>query len=164
VAASSRIPSLGQRGEGWVALQFICLAAIALLGMRDLPGALAEGASRTPELVIGLTVMAIGGLVILLGVVELRANLSVLPRPRQGSALVESGIYARIRHPMYAGLVEMSLGWAAVTSSGTVFVACLVLAVVLDLKARREEAWLTENFAAYSAYRRRTRRFIPYLY
>ena len=164
MAASSRIPSLGHRGEGWVALQFTCLGAIALLGMRELPNALASSATRMPELIAGLAVMAIGGLVIMLGLSELGSNLSVMPRPRQGSALIQSGIYARIRHPMYAGLIELSLGWAAVTSSGAAFVACLALAAVLDLKARREEAWLAENFADYPDYRRRTRRFVPYVY
>ena len=36
--------------------------------------------------------------------------------------------------------------------------------VLLDLKARREEAWLSERFEGYAAYMRRTRRFIPGLY
>jgi len=32
------------------------------------------------------------------------------------------------------------------------------------LKSRREEAWLTERFPGYDAYRRRTRRFLPGLW
>jgi len=40
----------------------------------------------------------------------------------------------------------------------------VVLAVFADLKSRREEAWLAEQFAGYAAYRQRTRRLVPLLY
>ncbi len=40
----------------------------------------------------------------------------------------------------------------------------LVLAVVLDLKARREEAWLADRYPDYDAYRAATHRFVPGLY
>jgi protein-S-isoprenylcysteine O-methyltransferase Ste14 len=40
-----------------------------------------------------------------------------------------------------------------------------LLAVLFDLKARREEAWLIERFPEYADYRARTpRRFVPWLY
>jgi protein-S-isoprenylcysteine O-methyltransferase Ste14 len=37
----------------------------------------------------------------------------------------------------------------------------VALGVFADLKSRREEAWLSEQFAGYAACRRRTRRLIP---
>jgi len=36
--------------------------------------------------------------------------------------------------------------------------------VFADMKARREEVWLTGTFEAYPAYRRRTHRLIPWIY
>ena len=40
-----------------------------------------------------------------------------------------------------------------------------LLAVLFDLKARREEAWLIERFPEYADYRARTpRRLLPWLY
>jgi protein-S-isoprenylcysteine O-methyltransferase Ste14 len=42
--------------------------------------------------------------------------------------------------------------------------ATLGMALLLDAKARREEVWLLETYPAYAAYRRRVRRFFPYLY
>ena len=39
-----------------------------------------------------------------------------------------------------------------------------LLAVVLDLKSRREEIWLRERFPEYKAYAARTRKFIPGIY
>jgi protein-S-isoprenylcysteine O-methyltransferase Ste14 len=42
--------------------------------------------------------------------------------------------------------------------------AAAVLAIFFALKANHEEAWLTERFDGYGAYRARTRRFIPWVY
>jgi len=39
-----------------------------------------------------------------------------------------------------------------------------VLAGFFDLKSRREEIWLAEQFAEYGSYRARTRRLLPWLY
>jgi protein-S-isoprenylcysteine O-methyltransferase Ste14 len=39
-----------------------------------------------------------------------------------------------------------------------------VLAAFLDRKAAREERWLEEKFPDYPEYRRRVRKFIPFLY
>jgi protein-S-isoprenylcysteine O-methyltransferase Ste14 len=40
-----------------------------------------------------------------------------------------------------------------------------LLAVLFDLKARREKAWLIERFPEYAAYLALTpRRFVPWLY
>ena len=41
----------------------------------------------------------------------------------------------------------------------------MLLIALLDLKARREEAWLEERYAGYEAYRLRTpHRFVPWLF
>jgi protein-S-isoprenylcysteine O-methyltransferase Ste14 len=38
------------------------------------------------------------------------------------------------------------------------------LALLLDLKARREEAWLLQRLPGYGAYRARTHKFVPGIY
>ena len=65
---------------------------------------------------------------------------------------------------MYVGVVASGAGWGIVT--GSVFALCLaiVLALLFDAKARREEAWLSSRYPAYRGYRTRTRRFIPGVY
>jgi protein-S-isoprenylcysteine O-methyltransferase Ste14 len=40
----------------------------------------------------------------------------------------------------------------------------VLLAGWLDLKSRREEAWLVERYPAYAEYRARTARFVAGLY
>ncbi|MGH2488953.1 MAG: methyltransferase family protein, partial [Candidatus Limnocylindria bacterium] len=80
------------------------------------------------------------------------------------ATLIRDGLYARIRHPIYAGVICMGLGWAAATRSLPVLIAAVVLAGLLDLKARREEIWLAERYPEYPGYRARTHRFFPGLY
>jgi protein-S-isoprenylcysteine O-methyltransferase Ste14 len=65
---------------------------------------------------------------------------------------------------MYGGGVIAALGWGLAMASPMALAAAFVLGVFFDLKSRREEAWLAEQFAGYGAYRRRTRRLIPWLY
>jgi len=43
-------------------------------------------------------------------------------------------------------------------------VVAIVFTVFLDLKSRREEAWLREQYPGYAEYAAHTKRFVPYVY
>ena len=159
---SSRVPSLGPRGEGWVALQFVLLIAIAVAG--GLFGGAWSGAAQTATLVVG-GLLIVGGLAVAaLGVRDLDRSLSALPRPTERAVLVSHGVYRQLRHPIYTGLILGAVGWSLARASLVGLVLSAVLAIVLDLKSRREEAWLHERFADYGAYAARTKRFLPGIY
>jgi protein-S-isoprenylcysteine O-methyltransferase Ste14 len=158
-----RVPSLGPRGEGWVAAQLIFFVCIAIAGITSLTST-PSGLPPLPQRVVGIVMMIAGSLVAIRGVRDLGANLTPFPRPVQAATLVEDGTYRFVRHPIYSGIVLAAVGWGIVTGSLLVLVLALGLFVVFDLKARREEAWLSESIAGYDAYRGRTRKFIPYLY
>lgn len=158
----SRLPSLGPRGEGWVALQMILLLAVVSGGWL-FRGAWSGVAQEALLLVGGLLI--VGGLAIAtLGIVGLGPSLSAMPRPTDRAVQVTHGVYGRIRHPIYAGLVCAAVGWSLVTASLVALALTVVLAIVLDLKARREEEWLCERFPDYPDYTARTKRFIPGIY
>jgi protein-S-isoprenylcysteine O-methyltransferase Ste14 len=158
----SRIPALGSRGEGWVVFQLILLGAIAIGGW--LFGGAWSGVAQQALLVVG-GLLIVGGLAIaVLAVANLGPSLSAMPRPTDQAVQVTHGVYSQIRHPIYAGLVCAAVGWSLVNASLVGFALSVVLAVVLDLKARREEVWLRERFAGYAAYSERSKRFIPGLY
>jgi protein-S-isoprenylcysteine O-methyltransferase Ste14 len=105
-----------------------------------------------------------GGLFALRGLVDLRENLTPFPRPLPGARLVDTGAYRLARHPIYGGLILGALGWGLLAASPAAIVGAGVLAGFLDLKSRREEIWLADQFAGYPAYRSRTRRLIPWVY
>ena len=124
-----------------------------------------------PETPVGWLVMLVGavGLVagatmVYRGIDNLGGNLAAHPAPVADATLVEHGIYRRVRHPIYAGVILLAIGWAFFVGSPAALVVALLLATWLDLKSRREEVWLLAHHAGYAAYRRRTNRFVPGLY
>lgn len=161
---SSRVPALGPRGEGWVVAQFLLFAIIAAAGLRDLVG----HGSATPwgpvVSAIGIVAIVVGCGVAGRGIWDLRSSLSPFPRPIPGAAVVESGAYRLIRHPIYSGLVLGAFGWGLVTGSILAIGAAGLLFLLLAAKSRREEAWLVAVHPEYGAYQQRTKRLIPWIY
>ena len=156
------LPSLGARGGGWVAVQFVLMGAILLsaLAGRDWPGSLAPVAYAAGALLIALGIALLAG-----GATGLGAALTPFPAPRSGGELRTGGAYALARHPMYGGGILVALGWSAIFASLVGLVLTVALAVFADLKSRREELLLEQQFAGYRDYRLRTRRrLIPFLW
>jgi protein-S-isoprenylcysteine O-methyltransferase Ste14 len=68
-----------------------------------------------------------------------------------------------VRHPIYGGVIVLALGWS-LRRSPLVLVPTALLAIVFELKSRREEVWLDERYPEYADYRAATRhRFIPWV-
>jgi protein-S-isoprenylcysteine O-methyltransferase Ste14 len=65
---------------------------------------------------------------------------------------------------MYSGLLALAFGWALVVQSWHTLGYAAALFALLDIKSRREEAWLAEGFPAYCEYRQRVRRLVPFIY
>ena len=160
-APRTRLPSLGARGEGWVIVQF------ALMGAALASGLFGPAWSSWPRLAtsaIGAGLIASALALFIRGFRDLSSNLTPFPRPLEKAHLVETGAYGLVRHPLYVALVIVALGWAVLTASIPGFVMAGIMLGFADLKARREEAWLVTKYEAYTAYRGRTRRLIPWLY
>ncbi|MFN0071604.1 MAG: methyltransferase family protein [Chloroflexota bacterium] len=79
-----------------------------------------------------------------------------------GQQLVNNGIYAYVRHPIYAGDLLLVLGLQLALNSW-LFLAVLPLLAVVTRQASTEEALLSQAFPYYKDYMNRTRRFIPYV-
>ena len=144
--------------------QFILIGLLVVFGLPGLRNIGSAGVIGWIWLALGAGALGIGAWLVVRAFVDLGPNMTALPRPRTDGRLVESGIYARLRHPIYAGLILGSLGWSALTRSPAALVVALVLAAFLDAKARREEAWLVDRYPLYGAYRLRTKRFLPGIY
>jgi protein-S-isoprenylcysteine O-methyltransferase Ste14 len=157
----SRLPELGPRGEGWVALALLLGAAIAGCGFVGVywPGSLESFLGA-----LGLLIALAGVLLTVLGVLSLGRSFTPLPRPRTRTRLRHRGIFRLVRHPVYGGTILIGLGWS-LAEAPLGLLPTVLLALLFDLKARREEAWLIERFPEYAAYQTRTpRRFVPWLY
>jgi len=158
----SRLPGLGPRGEGWLALQLLLLLAIGASALLFAPSL--SGAQRSVAIVVGAAMILLGVGVVALAARQLGQGATPLPRPPEGAPLVVEGLYREVRHPIYVGVILSAAGWSVAMASLPALLLSGALVVLLDLKARREEAWLIERHPRYAGYLRRTRRFIPRLY
>lgn len=114
---------------------------------------------------IGLGLILAGGSMGGGAVLALGNTMSVFPEPRSGGSLVRTGIYARVRHPIYGGVIIATLGLALWRRSLTGLLLTVLILVFFDLKARYEERRLIKNFPTYAGYRRQVgKRMLPWLY
>jgi|SRR6266566_3945255 len=150
-----------ERGGWWVAAQLpVLLIALLLPVSSDY----AEGGFVHPVQFVGLTIAIAGLALVALALVTLGDALTPFPRPRTRARLRTHGVYAALRHPVYAGLIVAGFGWALAWMSPLGLLWTLAVAAFLDRKAAREERWLRERFSEYGDYARRVRKFIPGVY
>jgi protein-S-isoprenylcysteine O-methyltransferase Ste14 len=99
-------------------------------------------------------ILAAGGLVLSLwGVRSLGPALTPGTEPLPGAALVTTGAYAHVRHPIYAGVVLVLVGYTLAWSNWTLAVAVGLLAwAFFEAKARAEERWLIARHPEYRGY------------
>jgi protein-S-isoprenylcysteine O-methyltransferase Ste14 len=145
---NSRLPQLGQRGEGWVALQVVLLAAMMAAGIKG---------RRWPRRSRGVRMAAacvssLGGLYLFGDAVgRLGPQITPFPKPVEEGEVKRTGAYGLVRHPMYGGVLLLTLGWSFV-SSPLALAPWATAVVFLDAKRRREEAWLAEKHPEYAEY------------
>lgn len=113
----------------------------------------------------------LGGLILALGMAlcgsglfRLGANLTPMPRPKDDSQLMTTGVYSLVRHPIYGGLILLVLGYGLVLPSVAGFVLAVVTFLFFNPKASREEKWLRERYSEYLPYSMQTRKLIPWVF
>jgi protein-S-isoprenylcysteine O-methyltransferase Ste14 len=81
------------------------------------------------------------------------------------SALVVTGAYRLIRHPLYASLLYLAWGIALKTASLPSLGLAVATSVLLWATGRREEREMIARFGdAYRQYLARTRMFVPWIW
>jgi protein-S-isoprenylcysteine O-methyltransferase Ste14 len=157
-AGRRRLPSLGPRGEGWVAAQAVLIVLALIAGLR---GPHWPPATKGPRVAAAIPLLLAGAGLMAAGSRGLGRHLTPFPRPHAEGNLRRDGAYGLVRHPIYGGALLLVWAWALVSSP----LACVpgALAVpFLETKRRREEAWLAEEYVEYE--RQVRRRFIPFVW
>ena len=112
-------------------------------------------------LAISDILLSLGMAVAIYGVAYLRHRFSIVPEAR---GLVTTGPYGVVRHPIYFGEIIAAMGMI-LPSLFSLHVAVLALFIAAQLRRTvYEERVLRSAFPAYTAYARRVRRLIPYLF
>jgi len=114
----------------------------------------ATSMSQIPRLAIGIVVGLPSIVLIIIGRRQLGKAFSVKPKAK---ALVTTGLYSRIQHPMYVFLDLFLLAVIVAFQLPVILWAWGTLVVVHAIEARREEKVLSSAFGPdYEEYRRRT--------
>jgi len=147
------------RGYAYVALQFVLLGVLLTAPRLPEPyGALTPFVS-----LLGLVLMALAGVVLLVSFVGLGNSLTASPLPKQRGQLVTTGLYAYVRHPIYSGLLLLSLGVVLDAGWWPQLVVALMLFLLLRIKAQFEESLLRKAYPKYASYALKTPMFFPRL-
>ena len=113
---------------------------------------------------VALALALAGAGISLAGVLAFRrARTTVNPmRPGKTSSLVTSGIYARTRNPMYAGLLVALAGWAAWLAAPLALAGPVAFVLYIGrFQIVPEERVLAEKFAGeFAAYKAKVRRWL----
>jgi len=101
-----------------------------------------------------------GALIIIAGMFSLRWKAAA---PSVKDTLVDNGLYAYIRHPLYSGMYMELAGLLLWFPELSMLVAVLLGMLWVWLQARFEEMDLIQRLPAYAEYMQRVPRFIPKL-
>lgn len=83
----------------------------------------------------------------------------------QTTRLVDSGIYAWIRHPMYLSLMLLAWGAAVKDLTGMTLALAVFVSLCLYITARQDENECLVYFGTdYGDYMQRSKRFLPFLW
>ena len=113
---------------------------------------------RLPALILSL----VGILLSAIAILQLRKNLSPFPSPVSSGTLVESGIFKKIRHPIYSGLIIFFSSYAIYEESPAKLLLSFILVILFYFKSIYEEKLLMKKFPAYCSYKRTSYRFFPF--
>lgn len=84
--------------------------------------------------------------------------------PSVKDTLVRNGLYAYVRHPIYAGGFFILIGLALIRPTLAFVTACALASIWLIIQARLEEIDLKQRMPDYQEYMKQVPRFIPYLW
>jgi protein-S-isoprenylcysteine O-methyltransferase Ste14 len=153
-SAASRIAILLIEGTGY-ALIFTGSAGIGLLGIRFMPRTLASAG-----LGVVLTWSGIG--LAIWARYHLAEYWSARITIKEDHQLIRTGPYARLRHPIYSGLVLATIGSALVIDEWRCVLGVGLVLTGYWFKARKEEAMLSQQFGdAFREHQKHTGFLIP---
>ena len=146
------------KGRLLVAIQFLLLGALVVISSPDIFQANAIVDS------IGGTLEVIGFVIVIFGFLGLGKSLTANPVPLKQAKLVTTGIYNKVRHPIYLGLLIATFGITLINGSQVKFVFWVLLVALLSLKIKFEEQLLVAAYPQYRDYQNRVPGLIPNIF
>jgi protein-S-isoprenylcysteine O-methyltransferase Ste14 len=144
-----------QKGRLLVFAQFGLILILALFPDSENVNSQAE--------IAGTAFLLLGLLLLFAGFRGLGKSLTANPVPVDDGVLVMTGIYARLRHPIYTGLLVLTMGLVLASGVWAQLIAWFGLLGLLIYKMRWEETLLTAKYKGYAEYKSRVPALFPKL-
>lgn len=154
----------GEKGGQWATIILRNLLGIPLWFTGFI---LAWHKSSPPLLNPNITLKLIGVFLIILGFIPfIWGHIELGWRthmPSVKDTLVRHGLYAYVRHPIYAGGMLIDVGLALIRPTTAFVIACMLGFIWLIVQARLEEIDLLQRMPDYKDYIKQVPRFLPSL-
>ena len=117
-----------------------------------------------PLVILGDVAVAVGFVIVFLSFRE-NSFASAVIEVGAAQKVIDTGPYAIVRHPMYAGALLLVAGIPPALGSLAGLIAFVPFAAAIIWRLLDEEAFLTAQLPGYAAYTRKTRyRLIPFVW
>ncbi len=114
--------------------------------------------------IVGFAILAAGLYVLYLAQVQ-NAYASKVLDIREGQKLIDTGLYAHVRHPLYSGFLGIIIGVSLSFGSWWSIIPAVLGVLGLILRTKYEEEMLITGLEGYKEYRQRVRyKLIPHIY
>jgi protein-S-isoprenylcysteine O-methyltransferase Ste14 len=160
-ATQWREPASGQ----WLHNLLVLLGAV-IMGVPRVTPAILGRHFLPPSLIgmwLGVAVTALGLCIAVAARIYLGDNWSARVEIKEDHALIRTGPYRYVRHPIYSGILLALLGSAIALDRWRALLGFALMFAGLWLKARHEEERLRQVLPDYDAYARATAALIPFL-
>jgi protein-S-isoprenylcysteine O-methyltransferase Ste14 len=111
--------------------------------------------------IAGWVTVIIGSIIILVALATIQRKAA---QPSVRDTLVQTGIYAHVRHPIHTGTMLEFLGLLLLVPTLTVACACVLGIVWVLAQTRLEEIDLLQRLPEYGEYMHTVPRFLPHLW
>ena len=93
------------------------------------------------------------------------AYLSRTIEVQENQKVIDTGLYANVRHPMYTATLILFLTMPLILDSFISFIVFLIYPVLTIIRIKNEEELLTKELKGYDEYKKKVRyRLIPYIW
>lgn len=141
------------------ALMFLLGFIVAGLGFRFKWFTLPRG------IVLGAVILFLLSYLLYAEVLRENIYLSRTIEVSENQKVIDTGLYAFVRHPMYTATLFLFLSMPLILGSLYAFLIFLVYPVLIILRLQKEEEYLEKNLIGYSAYKQKVKyRLIPFIY
>jgi protein-S-isoprenylcysteine O-methyltransferase Ste14 len=109
----------------------------------------------------GIAMLAVGLVLLFAGFKGLGKSLTANPVPNEEGVLVTTGVYSIVRHPIYLGLLIITLGLVVSSGVWSQIIVWAALVMLLTYKMRWEETLLSKKYKGYAQYMATVPALIP---